>query len=47
MKTPTFFAALLVSLVLGMPVSGQAQSKKQLGKVEFDNSCSPAVQETF
>lgn len=47
MKTRTFFAALLVSLVLGIPASGQAQSKEQLGKVDFPNSCAPAVQEPF
>jgi tetratricopeptide (TPR) repeat protein len=47
MKTRTFFAVLLVSLVLGIPALGQAQSKEQLGKVDFPNSCAPMVQEPF
>ena len=47
MRTHTFIAGLLVSLMLGLPGSGQAQSKEQLGKVDFQNSCNPAVQETF
>jgi tetratricopeptide (TPR) repeat protein len=47
MKTRTFFASLLVSLVLGMPASGQTPSKEQLGKVDFPNSCAPAVHEPF
>ena len=37
----------LVSVLLAVPVVLQAQSKDQLGKVEFKNSCSPAVQESF
>ena len=45
MKTHTFFAALLIALMLGMPALGQAQ--EQLGKVDFPNSCAPAVQEPF
>jgi tetratricopeptide (TPR) repeat protein len=40
-------AVLLVSVMLAVPVFGQAQSKDQLGKVDFDNSCSPVVQESF
>ena len=47
MKTRIFFALLLVSLVLGISVSGQTPSKEQLGKVDFPNSCAPAVQELF
>jgi predicted Zn-dependent protease len=47
MKTRIFFASLLVSLVLGIPASGQTPSKEQLGKVDFPNSCAPAVQELF
>ena len=47
MKTRPFFAVLLVALVLGIPASGQAQPKEQLGKVDFPNSCAPAVQEPF
>src|SRR4030066_1820642 len=47
MKTRIFFALLLVSLVLGISVSGQTPSKEQLGKVDFLNSCAPAVQEPF
>ncbi|HEV8457631.1 MAG TPA: hypothetical protein VGR44_04970, partial [Methylomirabilota bacterium] len=34
-------------LIFGFPGSGQAQSTEQLGKVDFKNSCSPAVQENF
>ncbi len=47
MKTRTFILALLVSLILGVPGSGQAQSQEQLGTVDFENSCNPAIQETF
>ena len=47
MNTRVFFALLLVSLVLGVTVSGEAPSKEQLGKVDFPNSCAPAVQEQF
>jgi tetratricopeptide (TPR) repeat protein len=46
-RVHTFVAVLLVSLMLGLPGSGQAQSKEQLGRVDFQNSCNPAVQETF
>jgi tetratricopeptide (TPR) repeat protein len=40
---------LLLALVLAIPRSSesQAQSKDQLGKVDFANSCSPAVQASF
>jgi tetratricopeptide (TPR) repeat protein len=47
MKTRTCFAVPLVPLVLGMPALGQAHSGEHLGKVEFQNSCAPAVQESF
>ncbi|MEW5943352.1 MAG: hypothetical protein AB1710_05800 [Pseudomonadota bacterium] len=33
--------------MLVIPRFGQAQSMDQLGKVDFQNSCSPAVQESF
>jgi tetratricopeptide (TPR) repeat protein len=38
---------LLGSLILSTPIFVQAESKDQLGKVDFQNSCSPAVQESF
>jgi len=47
MNTYGTIAVLLVSLMLGIPAFGQAQSKEQLGKSDFQNSCSPAVQEGF
>ena len=47
MKTQRFLAVLLVSLMLGIPGVGQPQSKDQLGTVDFQNSCGPAVQESF
>src|SRR6266849_9181803 len=47
MNTHRTIAVLLVSLMLGIPVFGQAQSKDQLGRVDFHNSCSPAVQDGF
>ena len=47
MNTYRTIAVLLVSLMLGIPAFGQAQSKEQLGKSDFQNSCSPAVQEGF
>jgi tetratricopeptide (TPR) repeat protein len=39
----------LLSVALCIPGLGQGQSRstEQLGKVDFPNSCSPAVQETF
>jgi tetratricopeptide (TPR) repeat protein len=42
-------AALLLFLTVGAPGfgHGQARSPEQLGKVDFPNSCSPAVQDTF
>src|SRR3989454_4002446 len=47
MNTHGTIAVLLVFLLLGIPVFGQAQSKDQLGKVDLQNSCSPAVEERF
>lgn len=38
---------LLFSLMLGIPAFGQEHGKHQLGKVDFQNSCSSAVQEKF
>jgi tetratricopeptide (TPR) repeat protein len=38
---------VLLSLMLGLPAFGQAPSKDQLGTVDFQNSCSAAVQERF
>jgi tetratricopeptide (TPR) repeat protein len=45
MKTRIHIAAPLIALSLAMAVTAFAQSGDQLGKVEFPNSCSPAVQE--
>ena len=49
MRTGIRIPALLVSLAVCLPSAGGGQSKSpdQLGKVDFTNSCSPAVQETF
>ena len=47
MNTHRTIAVFLVCLILSIPPFGRAQSKEQLGKVDFQNSCSPAVQETF
>src|SRR5215470_5928881 len=47
MKMRGLAAGLVVSLALAMPGSGLAQPEEKLGKVEFQNSCSPAVQESF
>ena len=49
MTIRTGIAAVLLSITLCIPGLGQAQSRstEQLGKVDFLNSCSPAVQETF
>ena len=38
---------LLLALVLAIPRSSESQSKDQLGKVDFANSYSPAVQASF
>ncbi len=37
----------LLSMMHGIPAFGQEHGKHQLGKVDFQNSCSPAVQENF
>src|SRR3989449_9645614 len=47
MKTYRSIAVLVISLALGVADQSQAQSKDQLGKVDFQNSCSPGVQEGF
>jgi len=47
MKTYSSIAVLVVALVLGISDVARAQSKDQLGKVDFQNSCSPGVQESF
>ena len=49
MNTHTRIGALLLFLALCTPGSGHGQtsSPEQLGKVDFPNSCSPAVQVTF
>src|SRR5712691_7225937 len=47
MKTHRSIAVLVISLALGVADQSQAQSKDQLGKVDFQNSCSPGVQESF
>src|SRR2546425_916212 len=47
MNTHRSLAISLVALMLVAPALIQAQSKDQLGKVDFQNSCNPAVQERF
>ena len=49
MKTHTRMAVLVLFVTLCTPGFGQGQPKspEQLGKVEFSNSCAPAVQVTF
>ena len=47
MKTYRSIAVLVISLALGVADQSQAQPKDQLGKVDFQNSCSPGVQESF
>jgi len=44
MNVNRVLAMLLLALVLAIPRSSESQSKDQLGKVDFANSCSPAVQ---
>ncbi len=44
---PRLLIALLFSLILDMPGFARAQSREQLGKVDFANSCSAAVQESL
>jgi len=45
MKTRIHLAAPLIALLLAAAGAACAESGDQLGKVEFPNSCSPAVQE--
>jgi tetratricopeptide (TPR) repeat protein len=47
MKTRIHLAASLIALSLAAARAAFAQSGDQLGKVQFPNSCSPAVQEKF
>ena len=47
MKTRIHLAAPLITLSLATAIAAFAQSGDQLGKVNFPNSCSPAVQEKF
>jgi tetratricopeptide (TPR) repeat protein len=47
MKTRAFFVTLLLSFSLCTPGIGRSQPKEQLGTVNFPNSCSAGVQETF
>ena len=47
MNANRFLAVLLLALVLAIPRASESQSKDQLGKVDFANSCSPAVQASF
>ncbi len=47
MKTRAFLVTLLLSLSMCTPGIGRSQPKEQLGTVNFPNSCSAAVQETF
>ena len=44
MKSKSVFLAFMVVLAIALPSLGQ---EDKLGKVEFPNSCSPAVQEKF
>jgi len=47
MNAHKFLVVLLLALTLAIPRSSESQSKDQLGKVDFANSCSPAVQASF
>src|SRR6266545_1157745 len=47
MKTQIHIAAPLIALSLAAASVAVAQQGDKLGKVEFPNSCSPAVQEKF
>ena len=47
MKTRIHLAAPLIAISLAAAGAAFAQSGDQLGKVQFPNSCSPAVQEKF
>src|SRR5580704_16750032 len=47
MNPPMRITALALALSLGSAGFGASQPKEQLGTVDFPNSCTPAVQETF
>ena len=47
MRIRRLVAALLVLLMIGGQSSAQDHAKAHLGTVDFQNSCSPAVQESF
>jgi hypothetical protein len=47
MNKGTWIVTLVLAGSLCAPGLGLGQPKEQLGKVDFQNSCSPAVQETF
>ena len=47
MKTCRTLVSSIVAVILGIFAIAEAQSKDQLGKVAFENSCNPAVQESF
>ena len=47
MRQHTWIATIGLALSLCTPGLSQGQPKEQLGKVDFPNSCGPAVQETF
>src|SRR5215468_7918360 len=47
MNANRVLTVLLLALALAIPRSSESQSKDQLGKVDFANSCSPAVQASF
>ena len=47
MNTRALLVAVLLSFSLSTPGIGLSQPKEQVGTVNFPNSCSPAVQETF
>jgi hypothetical protein len=47
MNAHRLLAVLLLALVLAIPRASESQSTDQLGKVDFANSCSPAVQASF
>ena len=47
MKIRSILVTMLAAGTLLIPGIGRTQSKEQLGKVDFANSCSPAVQESF
>src|SRR5262245_5567706 len=47
MKIRFVLVTLLLSAALAIPGVGRTQPKEELGKVDFPNSCSPAVQASF